>query len=588
MPEYQYMSLSVERRDIRLLTLLPGKYNDAICFDLVHRHLIPPETVSNSKRLSIKELQNTLQSDWTVYETLEGRYLLYQNEIDTGCWVHPDPNYDHELYKPSHEDPDPDYEPKYEALSYTWGSMQDPETAYVQDSPTLVQDTEKTLETLLIGHNLACALRHLRYPNATRTLWVDALCINQKDEKERNDQVKRMGLIYKLASRVIVWLGPEEKNSKLSISTMQNFGQMFEYSVDNWFLRSPDSSTELHWFDPNCELPYDEETWLALTAFFSRPWFCRLWVFQEIQLANKNALVLCGHDEILWYHLRRAILMMYQKIGIPQELKGPLQIANRTARRGIGASLEELLATSAERQCTDPRDKLYGILSIAPPLFASRIQPNYSLSATEVYKDAFLTHLHLVNRLDVLRLCKLEGNQDKGPSWLPNWFAPGNIAFQTTSGNRAAGLSQAQVQYTSPNILNATGVQYATICTVSNPISGHTEDAINTIHEWEPEGLLTAEYITGGTLLDAYLSVLRLNSFKDRYPVSHYTTLQVCREAYLRHDRESATLGTKSMIGDIRVDWLRGASFATTDEGYIGLVPSTAQPSTFQEKFVKM
>lgn len=60
--------------------------------------------------------------------------------------------------------------------------------------------------------NLEEALRNLhnrgRHGSRTR-IWIDALCINQKDIDERNAQVKRMNHIFAEAGNVYIWTGPE-------------------------------------------------------------------------------------------------------------------------------------------------------------------------------------------------------------------------------------------------------------------------------------------------------------------------------------------------------------------------------------------
>lgn len=90
----------------------------------------------------------------------------------------------------------PSQSPDYEALSYVWG------------------DTIHYGQPLLLGgiavwvtDNLALALRSLRRPSSWRTLWVDALCINQDDPQERCQQVDMMGHIYREASGVVIFLG---------------------------------------------------------------------------------------------------------------------------------------------------------------------------------------------------------------------------------------------------------------------------------------------------------------------------------------------------------------------------------------------
>jgi len=86
--------------------------------------------------------------------------------------------------------------PTYEALSYAWG---DPS----QRVALLCHGKD-----LHVTPNCESALRHLRQENGVRTLWVDAICINQSSMDDRNRQVRIMGDIYSKASLVLIWLGP--------------------------------------------------------------------------------------------------------------------------------------------------------------------------------------------------------------------------------------------------------------------------------------------------------------------------------------------------------------------------------------------
>ena len=64
-----------------------------------------------------------------------------------------------------------------------------------------------------ISANLEAALVRLRLPDAERTLWVDAICINQDDEAEKRREVMRMSAIYNSAKQVVVWLGEASLDS---------------------------------------------------------------------------------------------------------------------------------------------------------------------------------------------------------------------------------------------------------------------------------------------------------------------------------------------------------------------------------------
>jgi hypothetical protein len=94
--------------------------------------------------------------------------------------------------------------PVFEALSYTWGSTTLSVNIRVGPSGD---------DCIAATPNLSIALPYLRYKDRPRTPWVDAICVDQQSLKERGQQVERMCDIYKLAQRVVVWLGPEANNS---------------------------------------------------------------------------------------------------------------------------------------------------------------------------------------------------------------------------------------------------------------------------------------------------------------------------------------------------------------------------------------
>jgi hypothetical protein len=58
--------------------------------------------------------------------------------------------------------------------------------------------------------NLDCALQRLRDTRGARTLWIDALCIDQNNTEEKNRPVAIMGEIYRNSSQVLIWLGEHE------------------------------------------------------------------------------------------------------------------------------------------------------------------------------------------------------------------------------------------------------------------------------------------------------------------------------------------------------------------------------------------
>jgi hypothetical protein len=90
-----------------------------------------------------------------------------------------------------------DNHPYYEALSYAWGD------------PSITLPIRLNGKTYHVTSNLESALRHLRLATERKVMWVDAICINQRDPTEKSHQVGQMRDIYRNAKQVLVWLGEE-------------------------------------------------------------------------------------------------------------------------------------------------------------------------------------------------------------------------------------------------------------------------------------------------------------------------------------------------------------------------------------------
>ena len=119
----------------------------------------------------------------------------------------------------------------YCALSYNWGNSADDSIIVIQDDPASspVKSITKAVDVLKaavqdkmikIKPNLYEALRHLRKDNEPIALWVDALCINQSDTKEKEEQVLKMAHIYRKAYNANVWLGSDNADDLVSNRAM--------------------------------------------------------------------------------------------------------------------------------------------------------------------------------------------------------------------------------------------------------------------------------------------------------------------------------------------------------------------------------
>ncbi|KAF2624289.1 hypothetical protein BU25DRAFT_413551 [Macroventuria anomochaeta] len=147
---------------------------------------------------------------------------------------------------------------------------------------------------LVLQPNLEEALRHLRYADRSRLLWIDALCINQKDDLERAKQVSEMGQIFESAASVQIWLGGACDNSDDAFRFIETLPQLtadLEPSQDNLH------QEWIAFMDRHAPYGYFTMTTVnqleALSYLVNRDWFYRRWVVQEVAFA-KAIVVQCG------------------------------------------------------------------------------------------------------------------------------------------------------------------------------------------------------------------------------------------------------------------------------------------------------
>jgi hypothetical protein len=139
-------------------------------------------------------------------------------------------------------------------------------------------------------------LLRLRRPDDTRTLWVDAICVDQLNIPERNSQVSIMQKLYATAEQVVIWLGAEKEDGStgwafqmIPILAKLSSDELKQYVMDN---TTPGAMSE--------EFRND---FLSLRRLVQRPWWQRVWVIQEFVVARETVL-LYGPHELDWQGLR--------------------------------------------------------------------------------------------------------------------------------------------------------------------------------------------------------------------------------------------------------------------------------------------
>jgi hypothetical protein len=582
MAEYEYKPLDLQRKEIRLLILLPSSHGDPIRTRIIPA-LLPDETVPQPTRVSIDEIRASLPHGWNAFETLGGRVLFQTPDKPLSTtWDHPDPTFPRQKYcgplakSPQQHNPAPSIQ--WEALSYQWGDDLDTETAEVEEP--LAQDLGKRSH-VRIRKNLADALRHLRHADKPRTLWVDSLCINQRDGVERSAQVLHMGSIYSRAKSVIIWLGSTAAQSGKAMSTLSFLATQVEYTPDTQFLPAP-GCTKPDWYLMDSDLGFDGETLTALYDLFGRSWFQRLWVLQEAQLASSESVVKCGHDEVPWPLFRRAVLCLVRRTkGLPRGFRMRLAAHARfTVDFLKRAPMEELLSISSGQHCSDQRDRIYGILKIAPLAFGSLcIRPDYGVDKMDVYRRAFLAHCGHYRRLTLLQHCG--DPEGVSPTWVPDWAHAINF-HASYYGCQASGLSDPAFSVVG-NHLQVWAVVISKVCSVETADITSMGDLVRYIERVCIKSLMNRQHPCGDTVFDALIQSVAYGRTSDRMPILGYPAVNEIREfleTLLEHKNNNGHAQRRTLHDRFESETfarLKGKSIIALDGGeYTGVAPGIA------------
>ncbi|CZT42628.1 uncharacterized protein RSE6_02562 [Rhynchosporium secalis] len=398
--------------------------------------------------------------------------------------------------------------PTYHALSYTWDDESLGETF---EDPDDLRRKRKVLisgfifldgQAVEVTPNLWAALWHLRrganwfknHPDADvgefgeklskeipihftyeTHIWIDALCINQLDVAERNEQVQLMGELYQNAQCVHSWTGLEFPNAE----------DFVEMAAECYKKHHRDTFTELK--SEFNRLLFDralESRWKTLGLICGRPYWRRLWVVQEFIL-GKQCAVHVGLRSI-----RSAILTWFVHYAKIFELEMPLKSQAfgsvllmqdssnfqtiRVRHEGSqNMQISTILNTFRDHNCSDPRDKIYSLLGLGSSKHCG-IQVDYTLDADTVYSNAVRSIL--VQERNLLLICNPEryscqctnSQHDLSslPSWVPNFMCLRESHTNLTGGleYNPSGQEQAVItDYHDSNVLWCKGLHVGTI-----------------------------------------------------------------------------------------------------------------------------
>lgn len=302
----------------------------------------------------------------------------------------------------------------FSAVSYVWGSKFKPFVLRIKGSQV----------DLRITAPLYAVLKRLRQTDDPVYLWADAICIDQENLQERAHQVRLMGNVYRSAEHVYAWLGDAADDSELAITWLMKMQREDKLSPESAGPVLP---------------PTESEVWDAMHSFFSRDWFRRVWIVQELVLGSK-VIMMCGDNRLDWEAIYTPALVCAQEAEkssaatmkhisrsvTPVLSLGKLRRAYHDVqepRRNTQQDLLSLLKDFDHTQATEVRDKLFAFLGLAYDGDDPGFYPDYESSLEDVvhrYAGVF------VCRGRGMELLYQAGLSHSWPgslfaSWVPNW-----------------------------------------------------------------------------------------------------------------------------------------------------------------------
>jgi hypothetical protein len=315
----------------------------------------------------------------------------------------------------------------------------------------------------------------------SKDLWIDAVCIDQENVNERSQQVRLMGRIYPNAYQTFAYIGEADEHSK---------------AVESWCKRHLSSQDTLLTKDDLIYLNENDRRYVGFAKLSykqhavllqARSWFKRTWVIQEV-LLSKKLIVLAGNNKIEWVAL--SMLAGWQgnvvdahtsfRVHAEGEPSGQytqikkardFQIRHSTCTirsscemRQLGIStlvspnhlmdydhLFHLMCETHSYACADPRDKLFGLLSLFHGDIPVGLEPDYSCTLEEVYTAISRVCLCYGATTALSAACGVRSHSSL-PTWVVDWRTDsavrpfcnnhkGEVSSWFTEGSYQAGFS---------------------------------------------------------------------------------------------------------------------------------------------------
>jgi hypothetical protein len=332
------------------------------------------------------------------------------------------------------------YAGRYQALSYVWGSD--------------TTDTELITPNgiILITASLHSALLALRQKDQAIMLWVDAVCINQADTKEKAQQIRLMPEVFQACECTYAFLSA---GSQVIDQALKMLMQVRAKKIREERQRPPEDTANQTPADSKWEVgnlpPPNSPIWTSMKELFTLPYFRRAWIIQEVVAAHKVKIV-CGDWVIEWKDLCSVLESVdlelqiadygerFDKLRASWEPFMKLAAQREWEARQHRWTLLKLLENFRHAESTLKRDRLVALVGLASDGNEAEFEPDYDSDFSAIvvrFAEAFVRQGRGLQLL--YRAGTTDANQDpKLPSWIPDWTSKRPIGLHDPSDPDAA------------------------------------------------------------------------------------------------------------------------------------------------------
>jgi hypothetical protein len=497
---------------------------------------------------------------------------------------------------------------QYEALSYAWEEDVNYDWYEMDELGEFILDVNHITcngSRVTIGANLVVALQHFRYRTSHRILWIDQLCIDQKNDRERSQQVQIMGSIYSNASRALVWLGDDDSHDGPGVF------HMLCLLINKWnpaekaHFRSVnrDTSEETIISSTGKHTPDQNKLESAIFAPFHRKYFQRRWVIQEITL-SRTVDVVWGHATIpwRWMGLAAALLRTQHDSMVRAELAFGVynaylifELSQTDMLASDQPSFLQLLRLTSRFENTDPRDRVYALLGIPTkdnyPMGETFLPIDYTID--EKTLNRLVTDKLMAQNRPISFLCNAAFDPHKPlePSWVPGWGKQ-SLAMLSPWAlddcfNPSGDLAFTKIPSADPSHLVLEGIHISTVLwsglDLALKFAMEWEDVFRILHSGAFDPLSQSSLELFARTLCASRDTYGARETEKSAHVRHFAAL-------IQQSQPNDVENTNPVIVDVAiggepdqflqiVDTIcEGRTFFATTSGHIGLGPSLMRP----------